>query len=132
VDPQDLALIPHDDRPKHTLPAIGAVDVAGAQNAAFQVAELVEHEKRMVAGAFVMAVPNTHLLFAVRRAHARIHVEHDATGRPSAVHKIDPLTGQVGKSRKVLGCRAARTAPAGPIRAPRCCAARASGSRSIW
>jgi hypothetical protein len=38
------------------------------------------------------------------RAHARIHVEHDATRRSSAVHEIDPLTGQVGKRRKVLGC----------------------------
>jgi hypothetical protein len=38
-------------------------------------------------------------------AHARIHVEHNATGRPSAVHMIDPLAGQGSKSRKVLGCR---------------------------
>ena len=51
-----------------------------------------------------MAVPDAHLLLAMRRAHARIHVEHDATRRPSTVHKIDPLAGQVGKSRKVL-CR---------------------------
>ena len=37
-----------------------------------------------------------------------IHVEHDATGWPSTVHKIDPPARdpparQVGKSRKVLG-----------------------------
>jgi hypothetical protein len=55
-----------------------AVDVAGTQSAAFQIAELVEYEERMIAGAFVMAVPHAHLLFAVRRAHARIHVEDNA------------------------------------------------------
>src|SRR5271168_5482683 len=59
----------------------------------------------MIAGAGVMAVPDAALLLAVGRAHARIHVEHDATGRPTSVHKIDPLAGQVGKSRKVLRCR---------------------------
>src|SRR5262249_59680846 len=52
-----------------------------------------------------MAVPDAHLLLAVGRAHARIHVEHDATGWPSAVHKVDPLAGQIGNSREVLGCR---------------------------
>jgi hypothetical protein len=38
-----------------------AVDVAGTQSAAFQIAELVEYEERMIAGAFVMAVPHAHL-----------------------------------------------------------------------
>jgi hypothetical protein len=52
-----------------------------------------------------MAVPDAVLLLAMGRAHARIHVEHNATGRTSTVHKIDPLAEQVGKSRKVLGCR---------------------------
>ena len=52
-----------------------------------------------------MAVPDAILLLAMGRAHARIHVEHDAPGRPSTVHKIDPPAGQVGKSRKVRGCR---------------------------
>jgi hypothetical protein len=49
-----------------------------------------------------MAVPDAHLLLAVGRAHARIHVEHDATGCPSAVHKVDPLARQVGKSSEDL------------------------------
>ena len=52
-----------------------------------------------------MAVPDAHLLLAMRRAHARIHVEHDAARRPSTVHKVDPLAGQVGKSGEVLVCR---------------------------
>src|SRR5271169_6601450 len=52
-----------------------------------------------------MTVPDATLLLAVGRAHARIHVENDASRRPAAVHKIDPLAGQVGKSREVLVCR---------------------------
>jgi hypothetical protein len=52
-----------------------------------------------------MAVPDATFLVAMGRADARIHVKHDATRRPSTMPKIDPLTGQVGKSRKVLGCR---------------------------
>jgi len=31
------------------------------------------------------------------------NVEHDVTGWPSAVHKVDPLARQVGKSSEVLG-----------------------------
>src|SRR5499427_2088148 len=51
-----------------------------------------------------MAVPHAILLLAMGRAHARIHVEHDAAGRSAAMYKVDPLAGQVGKSRKVLVC----------------------------
>ena len=51
-----------------------------------------------------MAVPHAILLLAMGRAHARIHVEHDAAGRSAAMHKVDPLARQVGKSRKVLVC----------------------------
>ena len=35
----------------------------------------------MITGAGIMAVPDAHLLFAVRRADAQIHVEHDAFWR---------------------------------------------------
>jgi len=92
------------DRLERIIPAIGAVHIAGTQHAAFQIAELIEHEQRVVAGALVMTVPDAVLLFAMGRAHARIHVEHDAAGRSAAMHKVDPLAGQVGKSRKVLVC----------------------------
>ena len=37
---------------------------------AFEVATLIEHEQRVIAGAAVMAVPDAHLLLAVARAHA--------------------------------------------------------------
>src|SRR5262249_6536263 len=40
---------------EHTLPAVGAVDVAGAQNAAFQVAELVKYVLDVARGWFTLA-----------------------------------------------------------------------------
>jgi hypothetical protein len=52
-----------------------------------------------------MAVPDAVLLLAVGRAYARIHVEHDASRRTAAVHKVDPPAGKVGKSGEVLRCR---------------------------
>ena len=103
TDARNLSLISRHDGLEHGIPCVGAVNVAGTQSAAFQITELIEHEQRVITGASVMAVPDAILLFAMRRADARIHVEHDATGRPSTVHKIDPLAGQVGKSRKVRG-----------------------------
>ena len=47
INARDLPLIALHNRLQHTLPAIGAVDVAGTKRAAFQIAELVEHEQRM-------------------------------------------------------------------------------------
>jgi hypothetical protein len=43
IDARDLAAIARHDTIKHTLPAIGAVDVAGTKRAALQIAELIEH-----------------------------------------------------------------------------------------
>jgi len=54
-----------------------------------------------------MAVPDADLLLTMGRAHARIHVEHDASRRAAAVHKVDPLAGQVGNPRgqdSIAGC----------------------------
>src|SRR5262249_1806887 len=87
------------------VPAVSAVHVAGTQSTAFEVAKLVEHEQWVIAGAGVMAVPDAHLLLAVGRAHARIHVEHYASRRAATLHKVDPLARQVGKSSEVLGRR---------------------------
>ena len=52
-----------------------------------------------------MAVPDAVLLFAVRRADARIHIEHDASWRTAAMNFVDPLAGQIGERRKVPFCR---------------------------
>ena len=44
-----------------------------------------------------MAVPHAVLLFAVRRAHARIHIEDDATGRATPMDEIDPPAGKISE-----------------------------------
>jgi hypothetical protein len=64
----------------------------------------VAYEQRMIAGAVVVAVPHAVLLLAMRRAHARIHVEQDAFRRTTTMYDIDPLAGQIGKSREVRRC----------------------------
>ena len=99
---RDLALISPYDGLQHSVPSVSAVNIAGTKRAAFQVTELVEHEQRMIAGTFVMTVPDAALLFTVRRAHARIHVEQDATGRPAVMNAVDPLAGKISQRRKVL------------------------------
>jgi hypothetical protein len=45
---RDFAQAAVHDGLEHTLPAIRAVHIAGMQRAAFQVAELVEDEQRMI------------------------------------------------------------------------------------
>jgi hypothetical protein len=47
---------------EHRVPSVGAVNIAGTKRTSFQVTELVEHEEGMIAGAFVMAVPDAHLV----------------------------------------------------------------------
>ena len=89
---ETLPLISRHDRLQHTVPSVGAVDVAGTKRTSFQVTELVEHEERMIAGAFVMAVPDAVLLFAVSRTDARIHVEHDASRRTPCMNPVNPLS----------------------------------------
>ena len=73
------------------------MNVAGPQRTAFEIAKLVEHEERVIAGAFEMAVPDAQLLLAMGRAHAGVHVEHDASRRPAAMHTVDPSAGQIGE-----------------------------------
>ena len=51
-----------DHRHQHGAPLVGAVDVAGPQQAALEVAELVEDEQRVVTGAAEVAVPGRALL----------------------------------------------------------------------
>src|SRR5215831_18257109 len=62
---ENLALVAGHDGLEHVVPAVSAVHVAGTQSTAFEVAKLVEHEQRVIAGAGVMAVPDAHLLLAV-------------------------------------------------------------------
>jgi hypothetical protein len=94
---ENVAPISHHDGLQHTVPSVGAVNIAGTKRTSFQVTELVEHEEGMVAGAFVMAVPDAHLLFAVRRADARIHVEHDTSRRTPCMNAVDPFAGEISE-----------------------------------
>ena len=72
-------------------PAVGAVDVPGsAVRTPFQIAELVEHEKRMVARAAEVTVVGRVLLVAMGRADAAVHVEDDGPRRLAVVHPVDP------------------------------------------
>jgi hypothetical protein len=84
------------------LPAVGAVNIARTKRAAFQITELVEHEEGMIAGAFIVAIPDAPLLVAVRRTHARIHVQDNASRRTAAMNPVYPLAGKIGECREVL------------------------------
>src|SRR5207253_1281327 len=64
IDARDLAPVTRHDRVEHFLPAVRAVDVAGTQGTAFQIAELIEHEQRMITGAGIVSVPDAVLLLA--------------------------------------------------------------------
>ena len=88
---------------QHYAPAIGAVHVAPSHGALLDIAELVEHERRMIAGAAEMPVVGAAFLVAVGRALARSHVEHDLLRRSPMVYLVDPLTGKIGQTSKVLG-----------------------------
>jgi hypothetical protein len=70
------APVARDHRLQHGAPAIGAVRVARPKRAALDIAELVEHEQRVVTGAAEMPVVGAAFLLSVSRAFARIHVEH--------------------------------------------------------
>src|SRR6516165_3276781 len=103
IKPLHPVSVAHDHRLQHRAPAIRAMDVTGSQSAPLDIAELVEHEQRVIAGAAEMAVIGAAFLIAVGRALARIHVEHDGLRRSSLVHLVDPLAGKIGESSKVLG-----------------------------
>ena len=109
IEPLHRAPVAGDHRLQHRAPAVGAVHVARPQGAPLQIAELVEHEQRVIAGAAEVAVVGAAFLLAVGRALARIHVEHDDPRRSPLVHLVDPLAGQIGESGEVLG-------PAQPLR----------------
>src|SRR4051812_43497266 len=88
---------------QHRTPTIRTMDVAGSQRTPFDIAELVEHEERVVAGATKVAIVGAAFLLPVRRAFTRIHVEHDGLRPSPLTHLVDPLTGQIGERGKVLG-----------------------------
>ena len=72
-----LATIAGDHRFQYVASIGGAVGVTGPQRAPLQVAELVEQEQRVIAGAAEVAVVGDAILDAVRLADAVVHVEQD-------------------------------------------------------
>ena len=103
IEALHAAPVARDHRFQHRPPVIGAMHIARPQGAPLHIAKLVEHEQRVVAGAAEMSVVGAAFLLAVGRALARIHVEHDGLRRSPLVHPVDPLAGQIGERRKVLG-----------------------------
>ena len=91
-----------DHRVEHILPTVRAVDVAMPQGAAFQHAELVEQEVRVVAGAVKMPVPGRAFLITMGRADRTVHVKHDVLQAVAIMEPVDPLPVQIGQSRPVL------------------------------
>jgi hypothetical protein len=77
------------------------VGVARAKAAPFQIAELVEHEERVVAGATKVPVVGAAFLSTARLADTAVHVEHDGRLRPARMHSVDPGTGQIGQGAAV-------------------------------
>src|SRR4051812_42883622 len=66
-----------DYRLQHRTPTVGTMDVARSQRTPFDIAELVEHEQRVVAGTGKMPVVSAAFLLTVGRALARIHIKYD-------------------------------------------------------
>jgi hypothetical protein len=81
------------------------MDVAGAQRRTLQIAELIEHEQRMVAGTGEVAVVGGAFLLAMGRADARIHIEDDGPRRAPARNGVDPLPRETGERGEVLVTR---------------------------
>ena len=84
-----------DNRLQHLAPALGGVDVAGTKRTPLQVAELVEHEQWVIAGAAEVAVVGRALLLAVGGADAGVDVEHDPLHGAASMDAVDPAPGQV-------------------------------------
>src|SRR3954471_18819232 len=97
------APVTRNHRLQHRTPTIGTMDVARPQGTPLDVAELVEHEQRMIAGAGEMAVIGAAFLFAVGGSFARIHVEYDDLRPSPPAYFVNPPTRQIGERGKVVG-----------------------------
>ena len=111
IKARDFAAIARQDRLQNALPAIGAVHVAG-QGAAFQIAE------RMIAGAFVMAVPDAQLLFAMLTLESISRRRLRAGGGHEPCRSIGRTDRRVRRGSSQPSAIASRSGPSG-LRAPR-------------
>jgi hypothetical protein len=82
-----------------------------------QITELVEHKQRGIAGALEVPVPDAHLLLAVGRADAGIHVERDASlaadGRHEPCRSIGRIDRQAPRGSSLRQAIASRSVPFG-------------------
>ena len=95
-------LVANDNWFQHVFPVICTVDVAGTEGTPFQIAELVEKEKGMVAGAAEVAVVGRSFLVAMGRADAAVHVENDLRRRVPVMNPVNPSAGKIGKRGEVF------------------------------
>ncbi len=83
--------ISRDDGLQNRFPAVGAVDVAGAQGAAFELPELVEDEQPVIAHAAEMTVPGRSFLCAVGGNDGTVPVQCDPLGWGAVINPVDPV-----------------------------------------
>ena len=112
VTPECPVAVTSDHRFQHIAPLVGAVHVAGTKAAPLQIAELIEHEKRVTAGAAEMAVIGRAFLIAMGRADGAVHVEHDHSRQ---LPRMNPIVNGGG-----IMLHARR--PGGPVAAAQNCA----------
>ena len=76
--------------------------IALAQDAAPKIAELVEHEERMIALAAKMAVPCGAFLIPMSGADGTVHIKCDPLGRLRFVHRVNPLAREFRRRRAIM------------------------------
>ena len=81
------------------------MDIARVHSAAFQMAELVEREQRVIAHTAEMPVPGGALLRAMGRADRTVHVERDPFGWGKCMNPVDPLPSRISQCNAIVGCR---------------------------
>ncbi len=102
ISPHHPVSVSLNDWLQHLAPVIGAVNVAGTQGTPFQIAELVEQEKGMIAGASEVTVVGLSFLVAMGRADAAVQVENDLLRRATVMNEVDPLAGKIAKRGEVF------------------------------
>lgn len=106
VPPEEAAELPPPVARRHGLqrlaPPIGAVDVARPQHRPLQIAELVEDEQGMIAGASEMPVEDRAFLPAVGGAVRAVHVEDERLETRALMDPLDPNAREAAQGFEVL------------------------------
>ena len=86
---------------KYAPPELRAGVIAAPQHGTFEVAELIEHEQRVVTGTLEVPVVGRALLLSIGLADRAIHVEDQLFGRLAPMDLVDPLAGKIHQRREV-------------------------------